>query len=309
MPATVSREMIANLTAGVRAVFGDSYVPQSNVWSQIATLLPSTLAVETYAWLSELPTMREFIDERVVKELSEFSYSIRNRKFEATIGIAREVLEDEQLGQIRIRVQSMAEAAAAHYDQLLFELIGQGSVALCFDGLPFYSIAHRTGGTAVSNLTNTPLTSDNLEAALTAMKRIPLDSGQPMAVQPTHLLVPPELSFTAKRILNSTYYPEATGAGQPGNMAMNPLQGALQIVESSRLPTATEWHVLDASHPVKPFLIQQRIAPEVRALDGSDGYETEASFLRDVYLYGVRSRDNAGYGLWQYAYKSTGTGA
>ena len=58
MPATVSREMIANLTVGVQTVYADAYQPQRNVWSQIATLLPSTLAVETYAWIGELPTMR-----------------------------------------------------------------------------------------------------------------------------------------------------------------------------------------------------------------------------------------------------------
>lgn len=307
MPVTVSREMIANLTAGVKLVYSDAYQTSGGSWRSMATLIESTLAVETYAWLSELPTMREFIDERVVKELSEFSYSIRNRKFEATIGVAREVLEDEQLGQVKIRVQSMAEAAAAHFDQLLFDLIAQGTVVVCFDGQPFYSGAHHTGGMAVSNVTNLPLTSENLETVLTAMKRIPLDNGQPMVVQPTHLLVPPELGFTAKRILNSTYYPEATGSGQPGALSENPLKGSLEIVESARLHVPTEWHVLDCSHPVKPFIIQQRLAPEIRALDGSEG-ETETTFLRDIYLYGVRSRDNAGFGLWQYAYKSSGTG-
>ena len=218
------------------------------------------------------------------------------------------MLEDEQLGRCGFGCRAWRKRRRPHYDQLLFELIAQGSAAVCFDGLSFYNAAHRTGGTTVSNLTNTPLTSENLQAALTAMKRIPLDNGQPMAIQPTHLLVPPELSFAAKRILNSTYYPEATGTGRPGSMAINPLQGALQIVESSRLPSATEWHILDAGHPVKPFLIQQRIAPEVRALDGSDARRKRRSCAMSI-CTAVRSRDNAGYGLWQYAYKSTGTGS
>jgi phage major head subunit gpT-like protein len=308
MAVIVTREMIANLTAGVKSIYQDAYMAQGGVWQSISTLIESTLAVETYAWLSELPIMREFVDERVIKQLSEYSYSIRNRKFEATIGVAREVLEDEQLGQVKIRVQSMAEAAAQHFDQLLFTLIEAGSTTACFDGQNFYSANHLQGGQNNSNVGVAVLTSDALEAAIVGMQRIPLDNGQPMAVKPTHILVPPELSFTAKRILNSTYYPEATGTGLPGNMAENPLKGSLQIVESARLTSATEWHLFDCSHPVKPFVLQQRVAPEVRALDGSEG-ETETTFLRDVYLYGVRSRDNAGYGLWQYAYKSTGAGS
>lgn len=306
MSVIVTREMIANLTAGVKSIYSDAYVAQFGVWKAIATLVESSLAVETYAWLSELPIMREFVDERVIKNLAEYSYSIKNRKFEATIGVAREVLEDEQLGQIKVRVASMAEAANQHFDQLLFALIASGHATPCFDGQNFYSTTHVSHGGNVANFGTSTLTSDNLEAVLTAMKRIPLDNGEPMMVMPTHLVVPPELSFTAKRILNSAYYPEAVGSGKPGAFAENPLQGVLQIVESPRLATATEWHVLDCSHPVKPFVIQQRIAPEVRALDGSDG-ETEASFMRDVYYYGVRSRDNAGYGLWQYAYMNDGT--
>jgi phage major head subunit gpT-like protein len=300
--------MVANLTAGVRAIYEDAFSAQMGVWSQIATVLPSTLAVETYAWLSELPIMREFVDERVIRELSEYSFTIRNRKFEATIGVAREVLEDEQLGQVKVRIQSMAEAASAHFDQILFAVIAAGATTNCYDGTPFYGANHpvpAAAGGVVGNLTNLPLSFDNLVTVITAMRRIPLNNGEPMMVSPTHLLVPPELEYKARQILNSAYYPEATGTGKPGAFATNPLQGSLQVVPSARITSATEWHLLDCGHAVKPFVIQQRIAPEVRALDGSDG-ETETTFMRDEYLYGVRCRDNAGPGLWQYAYKSTG---
>ena len=39
-------------------------------------------------------------------------------------------------------------------------------------------------------------------------------------------------------------------------------------------------------------------------LDEESG--SESAFLRDEFLWGVRSRDNAGFGLYQYAYKSAG---
>ena len=307
MAITVTAEMVASLTAGVRSIFADALVAQGGVYQTVATTLPSSHASETYAWLGETPIMRPFGDERVLRALSEYSYTIRNRKFEATIAIQREVLEDDQLGQIRVRVEAMAEAATQHNDQLLFALLASGETALCYDGKPFYATTHAAGaGRTASNLYNLPLTADNLQTVLTAMQRIPLDSGEPMAVKPTHLLVPPELSFAAKRILNSAYYPESTaGAGAPGAFSANPLNGVLNLVETARITSPTEWHVLDCSHPVKPFILQQRIAPEVRALDGSGG-ETENTFLRDIYLYGVRSRDNAGFGLWQYAAKSGG---
>jgi phage major head subunit gpT-like protein len=308
MGITVTRELVRNTTAGARVIFADAFQAQSGIAGIIATTLPSTQNTETYTWLSEMPQMREFIDERAIRALNEYSYSLRNRTFEATIGIEREALEDDQFGQLRMRVLGLAEAAHSHYDQLVFTLIKNGEVEKGYDGKPFFSAAHKVGGQNVSNLSTAPLTADNLAAALTGMSTIPLDNGEPMMVRPTHLLVPPALRWTAKRLLNSAFYPEATSVGKPGDMAANVLHGELELLVSPRLTSATEWYVLDCSHPVKPFLLQQRLAPELEALDGTDG-ASETAFLRDVFLYGVRSRDNAGYGLWQYAFKSTGAGA
>lgn len=310
MAVLVTRDLVRAFYASTKTIFDDSFQAQAGVHQTIATVVPSSLPVEEYGWLSQLPIMREFTDERVVKKMAEYGFSIRNKKFEATIGVSREALEDEQHGQIKMRVQQMAEAASAHYDQILFALINSGDTALCYDGQPFYSANHPVGGANISNVGTGPLSADALEGALAAMCEIPLDNGEPMMVTPTHLVVHPSQQFTARRLLNSGYYPNTVGAGagQPAPFAANVLNGMLELVVSPRLATPTEWHVLDCSHAVKPFLIQQRLAPEFRALDGSDG-ETDNSFLRDEYLYGVRSRDNAGFGLWQYAYKSDGSGA
>ena len=306
--ATVTREMVRLFNAGAKTIYDEAFAQASGVWELLATKVESGQRTEDYTWLGELPQVREFADERVLKSLTAYGYSIRNRKWEATIAVEREVLEDEQYGQVKMRVQSMAEAAAAHFDQLLFSLIASGESALCYDGKPFYAFNHPVAGRTVSNVGDRPLTTENLEAALTQMARVPLDNGEPMLIRPTHLLVPPELRFTAKRILNSAFYPEATGAGKPGENAANVLQSELQLITSARLTSPTEWHVFDANRGVKPFIVQQRIAPEFSALDGSGGDESEAAFMRDIYLYGVRCRDNAGFGLWQMAYKSTGDG-
>jgi phage major head subunit gpT-like protein len=306
MAVTVTRDLMRVFSATLRTVFDDAFAAQGGAWGEIATLLPSSQAVEEYGWLGEVPRMREWVDERAVKALSEYGFTIRNRKFEATVGVAREALEDEKHGQIRLRVRAMAEAAGAHYDQILFDLINQGETAPAYDGQPFYSDLRQVAGRLVSNLGSSPFSAAALEAAVTAMMKVPLPSGEPMAVTPTHLLVPPALKFQAARVLNSAFYPESSGAGTPGEMAANVLRGELKLVVSPRLASETEWHVLDCAHAVRPFLIQQRTPVEFEALD--DPESGEAAFLRDEFLYGVRSRDNAGFGLWQYAYKSTGAG-
>ena len=299
----VTAENVALLSATVKSIYADAYKAQMGVAATIATVLPSTQQVENYAWLGEHPVMKPFLDERTIAALKDYGFAIRNRKYEATIGVTRDMLEDDQTGQIALRVRSLAEAGMEHYEQLLFELIRSAETAKCYDGQPFYSNTHPLGAGTAGNLSTNGLTSANLQLALSAMMKRALPGGEVMTVKPTHLLVPVELQWTAKEILNSGYYPDAIASGQ--KLATNTLQGALELVISPRLGSATEWHVLDASRSVKPFILQQRTMPELEALDGTNG-SSDAAFMRDEFLYGVRSRDAAGFGLWQYAYKSTG---
>ena len=296
---TVTRDLVRLTTAAVRAVYDEAFAAQGGLYTEIATVLPSSQQTETYAWLGELPVMREFLDERQIVALREMGFTIVNKKWEATIALQREVLEDDQTGQIRMRAVSLADAVHRHFDKLLFDLINLNPTA--YDGVAFYHANH-------GNLTNTAFTADTLKVAISAMKARLLPNGEPMDVNPTHLLVPPALEWDARRVLNSAYYPDTTsGTTTPAAHSKNPLQNVLTLVVSPRLATTSEWHVLDCRGPVCPFIIQQRIAPTFEALDGTtnDGLG-DIAFLRDEYLYGVRSRDNAGPGLWQYAYKSTG---
>lgn len=68
--------------------------------------------------------------------------------------------------------------------------------------------------------------------------------------------------------------------------------------------SGTAWFLLDCSQPIKPMVWQERIAYQMTKLD----QETDDNvFFRNEYVYGVRARGNAGYGLWQLAYASKQT--
>ncbi|MBC8138711.1 MAG: Mu-like prophage major head subunit gpT family protein [Fibrella sp.] len=302
MGVTVTRDVVRHFSALVLTIFADALTARPGVWKELATVVQSTQASEEYAWLSQVPVMREWIDERKITALGEYGFALKNRKWETTISFEREVLEDDQTGNVRVRIMQMVEQAYAHYDKLLFELIANGETGLAYDSAAFYG-EHATGGTTFTNLGDAPLSAAALKEAISVMMRIPLDNGEPAMVKPTHLLVPPELFWIAKELVHSAMTTE-TGRGQN---SINPLYNELQIVSSPRLASATEWHLLDNSHPVRPFFLQQRIAPDMQALDGTDG-TTESDFMRDIYVYGVRARHNAGYGLPHFAYKSTGEG-
>lgn len=73
----------------------------------------------------------------------------------------------------------------------------------------------------------------------------------------------------------------------------------------SNLTTGTDadaptWYVIDDTNVLKPLVYQERTKPEFETK--FDPSKSDKVFLEDVYLYGIRARGNAGFGLWQLAH-------
>lgn len=64
----------------------------------------------------------------------------------------------------------------------------------------------------------------------------------------------------------------------------------------------TPWFVLDVSRPLRPFIFQERTAPELQVITNPDN---DYVFMKDKIPYGIRYRCNGGYGFWQQAVCST----
>lgn len=68
--------------------------------------------------------------------------------------------------------------------------------------------------------------------------------------------------------------------------------------------SGTAWYLLDTSRSIKPVIFQNRKSPNFVAKTSEDD---ENVFNRSEYVYGVDSRCNVGFGLWQMAYGSRKT--
>lgn len=64
------------------------------------------------------------------------------------------------------------------------------------------------------------------------------------------------------------------------------------------------WYLLDLSSTLKPMIFQTRKA---RQFVAKHALTDDNVFHRRQFLYGVDARYNAGYGMWQYAFRSTRT--
>jgi len=287
------------LEAGLRAVFFDAYESIPGDWQRIATVVPSEHETEKYAWLGSTPKMREFKDERVPAGLLEHDFSIKNKTWEASIAVDRAALEDDLYGQIKLRVQGLAEEAKRHEDDLVFSLLQNGFTALAYDGQYFFDPDRSEGESGTqSNKGTDALSSTSLQAAITAMMKLKDDKGKVLGIVPDALVVPPDLKWTAMELLESVYAPNVeTGKTETRR---NPLSGVLGLIVSPYLTDTNNWFLLCTKRIVKPIIFQSRIPVEFSALEAN----SENGFLRDQYVYGVRARYNVGFGLWQLAYGS-----
>lgn len=301
------------LKRGLQVLFFQAYDSRlaAAVYPQIAMVVDSSSGEEIYPWLGGLPKVREFLDERQVNSLSSFDFTIKNKEWESTIGVKRSELEDDRTGQLKIRINSMADSAVLHQDELTVGLLkaglGTDAASLCFDGQSFFDTDHpytktNKDGSMVagtfSNKGTAALTEANLQAAIKAMMKYTDNKGNLLGVIPTHLVVGPDLMFTAQEILKR----EVDSDGKP-----NLLKGMLTLVVSPYITETSAgkypWFVLDCSRAIKPLILQVRTPVEFNSLEA----ESETGFMRREYLYGTYARYNAGYGLWQLAYGSDGS--
>ena len=291
------------LEDGLKTVFFEALDATIGDYERVATVVPSESDQENYPWLGAVPSVREFVDERMPLGLLEHNYTIRNKTWESSIAIERAAIEDDKFGQIKLRVQSLAREAKRHVDELVFTLLKNGFTGLCSDGQYFFDVDHASGDSGTqSNKGTGALEAVALQAAITAMMKYKDDRGKFLGVRPDLLVVPPDLQWTAMELLESTYRPNEQ---VDNKIASNVLRGKLDLVVSPYLTDTNDWFLLSTKGVIKPLILQSRTPVEFAALEA----DSESGFMRDEYIYGVRARYNAGYGRWQMAYGSQVSGS
>lgn len=291
---------ITNLGKSFKAISQERYAMESKdvMWGVIAMPVTSNTSQQDYGWLNDIPGMREWIGERVVRNLSDSGYTIRNKDFELTVGVDRNNIEDDNIGLYRPMFEQLGVAVAHSPDELVFDLLTRAFQEKCYDGKPFFADNHRVGSKNVSNFSNKKLTATELETALAKMRSLTNDEGKTLRLfrSKPKLLVGPLLEATARRIVGLATLP--TGGD-------NPNYGAAEIVMIPDLigDAANFWMLIDTSQAIKPLILQRRKEPEfVRKDDARD----DNVFNQKQFIYGYDDRKNAGFGFWQLAFGSTG---
>lgn len=220
--AVINLEAVAVLNRVFNAAFLEG-LGAAPVEHELFTMVsPSTAKTEDFSWLGDVPTVREWLGARVHKRLAGHNYAITNRKWELTVDVDRDDLEDERGLSHTSRLLDMGREAMDHRGRLAWETLVGGQAGLCYDGGFFFRTGHKPD---------------------------------------------PEGSYT---------YDNYTTGG------------------------ATPWYLIDASRPLKPVILTDRVKPELRSPMLTD----ESLAELDVFTWRSRARYAAGYGFPQLAHKS-----
>lgn len=298
---------IANLRS-LTQTFDLAVQSASPVYPAMCNVVNSDGADEEYGAIGSVPGMREWLGDRVFHTLKGAKFTLANRKWESSVRVEKDDIDDARLAKYGPVLQNMGVEASYHPDELMFEVLIAGESQACFDGQYFFDTDHLWGesGTQSNDLTyaaatgTTPTETEfraayhQARAAMLGFKR---DNGKPWhrpvlgPITDFMLLVPPAIEETARGALTKTLI---------NNGENNLVIDTPRIVPCTYLTDATKFYLLRTGQAMKPFVFQNR-QPLRREMKGMDDIEfKDVKFMTDA-------RYSVGYFAWWNAVLTTFT--
>jgi len=147
----INQAAMAGIYKTFSTIFNQALEAAASQVDLVAMRVPSTGRSVDYKWLGNFPQMREWLGDRVIKDLSGFHYEIVNKPYESTIEVDRDDIEDDQIGVYTPMIQGLAQSAKVHPDILAFALLKLGFSTKCYDGQYFFDTDHEVKGVSVAN--------------------------------------------------------------------------------------------------------------------------------------------------------------
>ncbi|MBD1584767.1 Mu-like prophage major head subunit gpT family protein [Pseudoalteromonas sp. S16_S37] len=140
--AIVTPAILTSLQTGFKKNFQDGLSEAKPQYTAIATVIKSTTKSNTYGWLGKFPSLKKWVGDRQIKSMKAHAYSIVNEDFEATVGVDRNEIEDDELGVYAPLMQEMGRSAGIHPDEVCWPLLRAGFTTLCYDGQNYFDTDH-----------------------------------------------------------------------------------------------------------------------------------------------------------------------
>lgn len=288
-------------------LYQSGYMAGDTTYEQWAQTVTSNSKSMVHGWLDKFPKLREWIGPRDVNNYVAQSYTLTNKKFELTMGVEVDDIDDDQYGLYAPAAEMMGMQAKEWPDDQLTPVLEAGPTSNTFDGVPFFSASHPQDtanlATVQSNLfTTNAFTAANLATSRSNMRKFKGRDGKPLGMNLKAVMLPPELEQAGLQLANGEFIVATFGANAATGSQTNVLRGSFTPIINPKLTSATTWYGFDNRWPLKAMIWQLRMAPRftLKVNPNDDNV-----FKDDQYLMGVKARGVGGYGLWFMACQNT----
>lgn len=138
----INSSTLQALRVGYSAEYQGAFDAVPKMKDRVAKTIRSSTAVNTYGWMKGLTGLREWIGQRQIDNLSEASYTLKNKHFEKMIAVNRNNIEDDNLGMYSDGFAIMGDSAARLSEELVWDLLKDGFATNCWDGQFFFDTDH-----------------------------------------------------------------------------------------------------------------------------------------------------------------------
>lgn len=251
--AGLNSEKLENLFIAINGNLNRGLSVADTDYLKWCNVLQSSTLTEEYPIMLLSGSMREWIGERVVHEISGEKLSVTNRDYEHTEKIPRNMIEDDQYSFFSQVFVEMGLNAGNLWSQLATDaLCSPGNWA---DGKPFYGSRKFGRATIDNNMGPLELTASNYESARRRMMGFMDAAGNSLRLVPDTIIVGPENEGAARLIFEAELIADGSNA-----TVSNIHKNECRILVNTGMigKYAKYWFLINTKRPVKPITVQKR---------------------------------------------------
>ena len=138
----ITSPLLGSINNGLTLAFNTQLYAAESVYKKFTYDATSTGTDEIYPSMDLIGGVREWLGARVEQELGNHTFTIKNRKYEQTIGVKREDVEDDKYGLYTPVASELGRSAHEFPDLLVAGLMKNGTTTAGYDNQNFLDVAH-----------------------------------------------------------------------------------------------------------------------------------------------------------------------
>lgn len=283
------------LWPGINTIYGREYPKYPEQWRDLFEIELSDKHYEEDVGISSfglVPVKDEGGSITYDTEFQGFTTRYVHTTYGMGFVVTREMYEDNMYNEVSFRnAKNLAFSVATTLNTLGAAVYNNATSYTGGDGVSLLNNTHvRASGdaTAVDNLSSSTLSEAALEDAQIAISKFTNDRGLRIAAKPMSLIIPPDLAFTAHRILQS---PLRFDTANNDANALRDMGTIPKVIVNNYITGTTSWYLrTNIPNGMKMF---QRRAPE---------FNTDNDFDTENAKFKVTFRCSWGWTDWMGLY-------